>query len=53
MLLLLIPTMTWAYLKVPRLKRPIEFLCLLPLAIPAIVLVVGIAPIYLGHPQER
>lgn len=46
MLLLLIPTMTWTYLKVPRLKRPIEFLCLLPLAIPAIVLVVGIAPIY-------
>jgi putative spermidine/putrescine transport system permease protein len=45
-LLLLIPTMTWAYLKVPRLKRPIEFLCLLPLAIPAIVLVVGIAPIF-------
>jgi putative spermidine/putrescine transport system permease protein len=45
-LLLLIPTMTWAYLKVPRMKRPIEFLCLLPIAIPAIVLVVGIAPIY-------
>jgi putative spermidine/putrescine transport system permease protein len=45
-LLLLVPTMTWAYLKVPHLKRPIEFLCLLPLAIPAIVLVVGIAPIY-------
>jgi putative spermidine/putrescine transport system permease protein len=46
MLLLLVPTMAWAYLRVPRLKRPIEFLCLLPLAIPAIVLVVGIAPIY-------
>ncbi len=45
-LLLLVPTMAWAYLKVPRVKRPIEFLCLLPLAIPAIVLVVGIAPIY-------
>jgi putative spermidine/putrescine transport system permease protein len=45
-LLLLVPTMTWAYLKVPIMKRPIEFLCLLPLAIPAIVLVVGIAPIY-------
>lgn len=45
-LLLLVPTMTWAYLRVPRMKRPIEFLCLLPLAIPAIVLVVGIAPIY-------
>ena len=28
------------------MKRPVEFLCLLPLAIPAIVLVVGIAPIY-------
>jgi putative spermidine/putrescine transport system permease protein len=38
--------MTWAYLKVPLMKRPIEFLCLLPIAIPAIVLVVGIAPIY-------
>jgi putative spermidine/putrescine transport system permease protein len=45
-LLLLVPTMTWAYLRVPAMKRPIEFLCLLPLAIPAIVLVVGIAPIY-------
>jgi putative spermidine/putrescine transport system permease protein len=45
-LLLLVPTMTWAYLRVPQMKRPIEFLCLLPLAIPAIVLVVGIAPIY-------
>jgi putative spermidine/putrescine transport system permease protein len=46
MLLLLVPTMTWTYLRVPRMQRPIEFLCLLPLAIPAIVLVVGIAPIY-------
>jgi putative spermidine/putrescine transport system permease protein len=46
MLLLLVPTMTWTYLRVPRLKRPVEFLCLLPLAIPAIVLVVGIVPIY-------
>jgi putative spermidine/putrescine transport system permease protein len=45
-LLLLVPTLTWAYLRVPRMKRPIEFLCLLPIAIPAIVLVVGIAPIF-------
>jgi putative spermidine/putrescine transport system permease protein len=45
-LLLLVPTMTWAYLRVPRMKRPIEFLCLLPIAIPAIVIVVGIAPVY-------
>jgi putative spermidine/putrescine transport system permease protein len=46
MLVLLVPTMTWTYLRVPRMKRVVEFLCLLPLAIPAIVLVVGIAPIY-------
>lgn len=46
MLVLLVPTMTWTYIRVPRLKRTVEFLCLLPLAIPAIVLVVGIVPIY-------
>jgi putative spermidine/putrescine transport system permease protein len=46
MALLLVPTMTWAHLRVPGLLRVIEFLCLLPLAIPAVVLVVGIAPIY-------
>ena len=46
MLLLLVPTMVWTVVRVPRMRRVIEFLCLLPLAIPAIVLVVGIAPIY-------
>ena len=46
MIVLLVPTMAWAYLRVPRMLRVIEFLCLLPLAIPAVVLVVGIAPIY-------
>jgi putative spermidine/putrescine transport system permease protein len=46
MLLLLVPTMVWTIVRVPRMRRVIEFLCLLPLAIPAIVLVVGIAPIY-------
>jgi putative spermidine/putrescine transport system permease protein len=46
MLLLLVTTMVWAQLRVPRMRRVIEFLCLLPLAIPAVVLVVGIAPIY-------
>ena len=46
MILLLVPTMAWAYLRVPWMLRVIEFLCLLPLAIPAVVLVVGIAPIY-------
>jgi putative spermidine/putrescine transport system permease protein len=46
MVLLLVPTMAWTYIRVPKLKRPVEFLCLLPLAIPAVVLVVGIVPIY-------
>ena len=46
MLVLLVPTMIWIKLKVPWISRTVEFLCLLPLTIPAIVLVVGLAPIY-------
>ena len=46
MLLLLVPTVIWARLRLPRLLRVIEFICLLPLTIPAIVLVVGLAPVY-------
>lgn len=43
---LLVPTMIWVRLRVQWLSRTIEFLCLLPLTIPAIVLVVGLAPVY-------
>ncbi len=46
MLVLLVPTMTWVHLRVPAVRRVVEFICLLPLTIPAIVLVVGVAPIY-------
>jgi putative spermidine/putrescine transport system permease protein len=46
MLLLLLPTMVWVRLRVPRMVRVIEVLCLAPLTIPAIVLVVGLAPLY-------
>ena len=46
MLVLLVPTMIWVQLRVQWLSRTIEFLCLLPLTIPAIVLVVGLAPVY-------
>jgi putative spermidine/putrescine transport system permease protein len=46
MLILLVPTMVWVRLRVPGISRVIEFLCLLPLTIPAIVLVVGLSPIY-------
>lgn len=46
MLVLLVPTMAWVHLRVPQMRRVVEFICLLPLTIPAIVLVVGVAPIY-------
>ena len=46
MLVLLVPTMIWVRLRVQWLARTMEFLCLLPLTIPAIVLVVGLGPIY-------
>jgi putative spermidine/putrescine transport system permease protein len=46
MLLLVLPTMIWVRLRVRGFSRAFEFLCLLPLTIPAIVLVVGYAPIY-------
>ncbi len=45
-LVLLVPTMIWIRLRVQWVSRTVEFLCLLPLTIPAIVLVVGLAPIY-------
>lgn len=46
-LLLLAPTMVLVTLRFPVLQRPFEFLMLLPITIPAIVLVVGLAPVYL------
>lgn len=46
MLLLLVPTMTWVRLRLPGLSRTVEFICLLPLTVPAIVLVVGLTPVY-------
>ncbi|HYN66161.1 MAG TPA: ABC transporter permease subunit [Ornithinibacter sp.] len=46
MLLILVPTMTWVRLRLPGLSRTVEFICLLPLTVPAIVLVVGLGPVY-------
>jgi putative spermidine/putrescine transport system permease protein len=46
MVVLLVPTMTWVRLRVKWLSRTVEFICLLPLTIPAIVLVVGLGPVY-------
>lgn len=46
MLALLVPTMIWVRLRVLWMSRVVEFLCLLPLTIPAIVLVVGLKGVY-------
>ncbi len=46
MVVLLVPTMIWVRLRVPRATRLVEFLCLLPLAIPALVIVVGLTNVY-------
>lgn len=46
MLVLLVPTMVWVRLKLPKMSPLIEFVCLLPLTIPAIALVVGFYGMY-------
>ena len=46
MLVLLLPTMVWVRLRIPQLNRIVEFICLLPLTVPAIALVVGMVPLY-------
>ena len=45
-LVLLVPTMVVVHLRYPALVRPLEFVCLVPVTVPAIVLVVGLAPVY-------
>jgi putative spermidine/putrescine transport system permease protein len=45
-LVLLVPAMVLVHLRYPRLVRPLEFVCLVPITVPAIVLVVGLAPVY-------
>jgi putative spermidine/putrescine transport system permease protein len=46
LVVLVVPTMIWIRLRAQWFSRAMEFICLLPLTIPAIVLVVGLAPIY-------
>ncbi|OOB90003.1 ABC transporter permease [Rathayibacter sp. VKM Ac-2630] len=45
-LVLLVPTMLLVEIRLPRLRRVLELVCLVPLTVPAIVLVVGLAPVY-------
>lgn len=46
MLMLLVPTMVIVHIRSKALERAIEWVATLPLTIPAIVLVVGLGPIY-------
>jgi putative spermidine/putrescine transport system permease protein len=46
MLALLAPTMIWVRLRVPSASKLVEYLCLLPLTIPPLVIVVGISNVY-------
>jgi putative spermidine/putrescine transport system permease protein len=50
-LLLLIPTVYWVHLKLPRLRNVIGFLALVPFVIPPIVLVVGLLDVLKGTPD--
>jgi putative spermidine/putrescine transport system permease protein len=45
-LLLLLPAMLLAELRYPKVHRVLEFVCLLPITVPTIVLVVGFVPVY-------
>ncbi|WP_394769800.1 ABC transporter permease [Lacisediminihabitans sp.] len=45
-LVLLLPTMIFVELKFPGLRRALEFVCIIPITIPSIVLVVGFVPVY-------
>ncbi|HYP46759.1 MAG TPA: ABC transporter permease subunit [Propionibacteriaceae bacterium] len=42
MLVLLVPTLIWVRLRVPWMARTVEFLCLLPLTVPPLVIIVGL-----------
>lgn len=42
MLVLLVPTLIWVRLRVAWLARTVEFLCLLPLTVPPLVIIVGL-----------
>ncbi|MGT2426940.1 ABC transporter permease [Amnibacterium kyonggiense] len=44
--LLLLPAMLLAELRFPRVHRVLEFVCLIPITVPTIVLVVGFIPVY-------
>lgn len=50
-LVLMVPTVVWLHLRLPRLRRLVEGLSLLPLVVPAVVLVVGVLTAFAGAPN--
>jgi putative spermidine/putrescine transport system permease protein len=50
-LALMIPTVYWVHLKLPRLRPLLEFIAVLPIVVPAIVLVIGLSDFYQSAPD--
>ncbi len=50
-LLLLVPTVYWVHLKLPRLRPLLAFLALIPFVVPPIILVVGLFDVYRDTPD--
>ena len=50
-LVLLVPTVYWVHLKLPRLRPVIGFMALVPFVVPPIILVVGLLDVYKGSPS--
>jgi putative spermidine/putrescine transport system permease protein len=49
-LLLLVPTVYWVHLKLPRMRPVIGFFALIPFVVAPIILVVGLLDVYRGTP---
>ena len=49
-LVLLVPTVYWVHLKLPRMRPVIGFLALIPFVVAPIILVVGLLDLYRGTP---
>ncbi|HEY4459424.1 MAG TPA: ABC transporter permease subunit [Pseudonocardiaceae bacterium] len=50
-LLLMVPTMAWVHLRLPKLRRVLESICVLPMVIPAVVLANGVLVAFRNGPQ--
>lgn len=50
-LVLLVPTVYWVHLRLPRLRPLVGFMALVPFVVPPIILVVGLLELYRGTPS--